>query len=81
MVHVTHVCIIILYIENRLIYPIKYIIIVYSAADESVGAQFLSQSNPMESNLENINSQSEGTLLYGSSAEGGIQYGTSNSGT
>ena len=73
--------VIILYIKNRLIYAIRYFIITYSAADQGVGCWFLSQSNPVESNLENINSQCEGTLMDGSSGEGGIQSGTLNSGT
>ena len=59
----------------------KYFIIVYSEADESVGGQFLSWSTPMQSNLQNINSQSEGTPLHGCSIDEGIKSGTSNSGT
>ena len=35
----------------------------------------------MQLNIQNINSQSEGTPLHRSSVDGGIKSGTSNSGT
>ena len=49
--------------------------------DACVSGQCLSQASPMKSNLHNINTQSEGTLLYGSSAPQGIQSWCTNSGT
>ena len=49
----------------------KYFIILYSEAGESVGGWFLSQSSPIQSNLQNINSQSGGTPLHGCSVDGG----------